>query len=549
MSALLLSWGILAAWLIYPLWVVLRQAFIVDGAVSGVFLRAAVTTPTVLGAAVASVNTAIIVTLISLAIGFATALFLARRGFPGVGVIEVALLLPLILPPFVGALGVKALFGRFGTLNILLTDLGVVGFPIPFFPAGSSRGVIFLQVIHAVPLVLLYARAALQSVPQSLIDAAQTSGATWRQSLRHVVLPLCWPALASAGAIIFVGSMTDIGTPLLFEYRECLAVFLFNLLNESQENPVGYALIVLLTIFCAAVFFLVKLHGERLPVESSARAGGAPARVPARSVLDWFGVGGVVAIAVVGALPHLALLLTALSDRWIMSALPTSWTLHHFVEVFRHPLTARSLITSVGLSLVSTIVITLLGFAIAYLQVRSRLPTTRWLEGVALVPLAVPGIVFAFGYLAAFSGTPLDPRRNPLPLLLAAYTIRRLPPMVRSAMNGLQSANRQLEEAALVCGATPRQVLWHVVAPLMARYLLASALIAFAFNILEVSDSLLLALEERFYPVSKAIYALVGRPDGVELAAALGIVVSCCLGAAFAAAFRVLPKVGGRIVL
>jgi iron(III) transport system permease protein len=79
-------------------------------------------------------------------------------------------------------------------------------------------------------------------------------------------------------------------------------------------------------------------------------------------------------------------------------------------------------------------------------------------EVISIAPLAIPGIVFAFGYISAFSGTPLDNRINPFPLLIAAYAMRRLPSMVRSVSAGLQEASVTLEEAALMVGARPLRV-------------------------------------------------------------------------------------------
>ena len=61
----------------------------------------------------------------------------------------------------------------------------------------------------------------------------------------------------------------------------------------------------------------------------------------------------------------------------------------------------------------------------------------------------------AFGYVAAFSATPLDARINPVPLLVIAYAVRRLPYMVRAAYAGFQQTSVALEEAAMNLGASP----------------------------------------------------------------------------------------------
>ncbi len=82
---------------------------------------------------------------------------------------------------------------------------------------------------------------------------------------------------------------------------------------------------------------------------------------------------------------------------------------------------------SLMLSTLSTICDVILGIAIAYLLTRTRVPFRGALDAVAMLPLALPGPVLAFGYLAGYSGTFLDARHNPVPLLVIAYTVRRLP--------------------------------------------------------------------------------------------------------------------------
>jgi len=126
--------------------------------------------------------------------------------------------------------------------------------------------------------------------------------------------------------------------------------------------------------------------------------------------------------------------------------------------------------------------------------------------------------------VAAFSPTFLNPRENPVPLLVAAYAIRRLPYMVRAAYAGFQQINVTLEEAAVNLGSSTLRSLRRVTLPLISANLIGGGILAFAFAMLEVSDSLVLAMKERFFPITKAIYQLLGRiGDGPYIASALGV--------------------------
>jgi iron(III) transport system permease protein len=109
-------------------------------------------------------------------------------------------------------------------------------------------------------------------------------------------------------------------------------------------------------------------------------------------------------------------------------------------------------------------------------------------------------------------------------LLIIAYSIRRLPYVVRSAVAGFQQTSETLEEAAQNLGASPLRAVRKVTLPLIMANLIAGGLLAFAFAMLEVSDSLVLAQKQLYYPITKAIlelFQLLG--DGTFVASALGV--------------------------
>jgi iron(III) transport system permease protein len=182
--------------------------------------------------------------------------------------------------------------------------------------------------------------------------------------------------------------------------------------------------------------------------------------------------------------------------------------------------------------------------------VRSNAPGRKLLDALAMLPLSVPGLVLAFGYLAiSREGRPLsmlDPARDPTVLLVIAYAMRRLPFVLRSAEAGLLQLSRGVEDAAQSLGARPGRVLWRVTLPLVLPHLLAGGLFAFALSMLEVSDSLILAQQQQHFPITKAIYELsqlVG--EGRLLAAALGVWAMLLLATTVWVARRLVGDRGG----
>jgi iron(III) transport system permease protein len=409
----------------------------------------------------------------------------------------------------------------------------VINTPIDWLGSGGVFGIVALQTIHLVPVMYLTVSASLRNSHKTLEEAAIMSGASYLRTVMRIVVPLSTPGIFAGAVLVFIGSFTDLGTPLVFEYRSVISVQIYDMLSDLHENRVGYSFVVFACFLCTVLFLLAKGSLASGHYAGSGRISERGAdrslRSPVVVTLSLF-ISGYAALTL---LPQCAVLLLALSDDWFMSVLPSRVSLTNMVHVLEHPLTVHSLLRSLGLSIVAALLTLGLGFLMAIRIARGGAREQIFFEGISLVPLAVPGIVFAFGFISAFSHTILDNRVNPFPLLIAAYAVRRLPSMVRSASAGFQEATRSLEEAALMVGASPFRVAREVVFPLMRRHLVAATMLTFAYSMVEVSDGILLALEERFYPVSKAMYVLMSRPDGLELASALGVIVMAIMAAVF----------------
>jgi iron(III) transport system permease protein len=137
---------------------------------------------------------------------------------------------------------------------------------------------------------------------------------------------------------------------------------------------------------------------------------------------------------------------------------------------------------------------------------------------------------------------------NPVPLLIIAYAVRRLPYVVRSAVAGLEQTPGELEDAALNLGAGRLRAVRTILVPLMAANLIAGGLLAFSFAMLEVSDSLILAQREVHFPITKAIYVLFERlGDGQHIASAMGVWAMALLGLTLVGASILLGKRMGAL--
>jgi iron(III) transport system permease protein len=546
-AVLVFLWLFFIAFMLYPLGYVFSNAFFTAEGFSLVFFKLMLSSPNYVTILANSINLGLVVTLLTTLLSLPLAFFLVRYEFPGKGLLNGLILIPMVLPPFVGAIGMRQLLARFGSINLLLLETGIIDRPIDWLGSGFW-GVVILEVLHLYPIMYLNLAAALANVDPSLEEAARNMGASGFKLFRTVTFPLMLPGYFAGAIIVFIWAFTDLGTPLVFEYRELIAVQIFNMVTDLHQNPMGYAFVVAVMVLTLFFFYLSKrlIGGRRYEMLARGHVtSGVQTASPALTVMIYGMVLGISALALI---PHLGVFLTSITSRWFLTVLPTEYTLRFYREVFSHDLTLLSIRNSLLLSSLSTFIDIILGVTIAYLLARKRLPGRDVLDALAMLPLALPGLVIAFGYVAAFSATPLDARINPVPLLVIAYAVRRLPYMVRAAYAGFQQSSAALEEAAMNLGASPIKTLYQITFPLVFANLVAGAVLAFSFAMLEVSDSLILALKEEYYPITKAIYALLNRiADGPYIASAMGMLGLLLLGASLFIAGRFFGRRMGEL--
>jgi iron(III) transport system permease protein len=474
------------------------------------------------------------VTLLTTLLSLPLAYILTWLEFPLKRIFQGLILLPMVMPPFVGALGMRYLFARCGSVNIILSNLGLPS--VDFLGGGGMAGVILLEALHLYPIMYLNVAASLASLDESLIEAARSAGAGTFTIWRKVILPLFLPGYFAGAIIVFIWAFTDLGTPLIFEFRNCLAVNVFDRVTDMHSNAAGYALVCVMLAF-SCLFFLVSKNlskGVRVISTSKGVQGGSAKKVSLKLLAAVYVF--LIATSVLALLPHISVILVALSDKWFMTVLPESWTLKHFAGAFTHKLAVSGIRNSLFLSSFATLVDIFLGVALGALLAKRKGFWREAVDVLVMLPLAIPGIVLAFSYVSSFSGKTfplltLDPLKDPAALLIICYSIRRLPYIVRSVYAGFQHVGESMEEAGRSLGAGLFTVARRITLPLLSSHILAGAILTFAFCMFEVGATIILAAREWDYPISKTIYALNMRlGDGPCIASAMGVIGMVLLG-------------------
>lgn len=536
---------ILAIFLVVPTALILKEAVLPDGRFTLDLFQSMLANPVLRLSLWNSLVIALCATALAIALALPFAVLLGRYRFPGRGIIRAAVLIPLLLPPFAGTMAVKQFLGRYGSLNLLLQQLGLADSPIDFLGSGLL-GVILLEGLHLFPILYFSLVDHFASLNGDSEEAALCFGGKTFAYYRRILLPEIRPGLMAGMALVFIWAFTDLGTPLLMEYRLVIPYQAFALVTDLDHNPMGYALTAVMGLTALAGYWFSQWLGN-----SQAQAGKGSRPAPEKPLRGRAGAAAAISLSgvlLLSAMPIVFLVLIAASDDWFMTILPGGLTADHFARLAEHRITRGSIAASLLLSSLACLADLALGLWLARLVLATRGILSRLLETLAMAPLALPGIILAFGYVALFAGTPLDPSGNPLFLLVMAYAMRRLPFVFRSVLTGYRSLPAQIDEAAETLGQGFWGRLWDIHLPLLTPYLLASGLLVFAFSMLEVSDSLVLAMKEIYYPITKAIYFLTSRAgDGNNLAAALAVVGILILAGAIAAANRLLGKRFGEM--
>ncbi|MBI4525231.1 MAG: iron ABC transporter permease [Deltaproteobacteria bacterium] len=473
-------------------------------------------------------------------VGVPLAYFSVRYEFRAKVLFQTLATLPLVIPPFVGAVALQLILGRSGMVNLLL--MRWFDFTIPFME--GLGGIVLVQTIHYFPFIMLNTAVSLSNIDASMEEAAQCMGCHGARLFRRVTLPLMLPGFVAGSLLTFIRVIDDLGTPLMLNYKNLLAPQAYlRITTIGMDDPDGYVLCVILIVLSLVSLFAARKYLS-LSEYATLQRGAAVAR-PLRGMSRALVILFAVSVLAVSLLPHIGILLLSFSKIWSFFLLPTSYTLDNYAEIlFRVPHFVRNTLLYTVLAAGLDV---LLGAFIAFLLLRSRLWGTNLLDAIATLPLAIPGVVLAVGYLRVFHGWDFPGLSGSLTsswlILVIAYTVRRLPYTVRASYAALQQVHLSLEESAQNLGADRLRTFFKVTLPLISGGLIAGGLIAFMTSCVELSSTIMLVPRIEMGPVSYGIYLYMQSALGRGAGAALGVVAILLVAIATYATHRIF---GGR---
>ncbi len=470
-----------------------------------------------------SVFVASMAVVIASLIAVPLATILARYKFRGAALIHTLGIVPLVMPPFVGAVAMQLIYGRNGALNLLLNDW--FGFRIPFME--GLNGVIFVEALHYFPFILLNLSASLANIDSAMEESAQNLGAHGFILFSRIVFPLALPGYIAGAALVFVKVFDDLATPLLLNVNAMLAPQAYlKITSVGLADPMGYVISVIMITCSVAAIWLSSLFLRGRDFSTLQRGGGSLSRRDlgpgARIAASAF----VLFVVLLALSPHIGIFLLSIATVWSYAVLPDGYTLAHYATVLNEagPLIGNTVLYCGLAGLIDVV----LGALVAYLVLRTKLPGRHLVEQAAMAAVAVPGLVIGIGLLRTYYDVHLPWNGESFAtfwgMLVIAYAVRRLPYALIAAKAALHQLHISLEEAAETLGAGKFKTLRRIVVPLMAGGLFAGFMTSFATAAVELSATLLLVARSDDAPIAYGIYVYMQSAAGRGPGAALGVI-------------------------
>ncbi|HEY9055400.1 MAG TPA: iron ABC transporter permease, partial [Rectinemataceae bacterium] len=414
-------------------------------------------------------------------LGFVFAFAVTRAKVPLGKFFNTIAVIPIVSPPFIGALAIIMLFGNNGliTWNLL---------KIQNFPIYGFNGLFLAQVVTFFPVSYMTLKGVLESMNPVLEDAALNLGGSRLKVFLKVTLPLAVPGIASSILLLFVETLADFGNPLILAGSKfpILSVQAYLQIVGMYDLPKGAAISVLLLLPSLLAFFLQrKIVGRKKYTTVTGKPQSSTGKIVspgARAALFVF----CLLVSLLVALIYFSILLGALAKVW---GYDHRLTLDHFKFVFGVGFKAvRDTLMIAG---IATPIAGIFGMVIAFLVVRTRVPGKKLIGAMSILSFAVPGTVIGIGYILAFNHKPLA-LTGTLAILLLNFVFRYIPVGIESGTAILQQIDPSIEEAAVDLGADARRTFGKITLPMIVPAFFSGLVFAFVRAMTAVSAAIFL---------------------------------------------------------
>jgi len=391
-----------------------------------------------------------------------------------------------------------------GWIMLMGPKAGILNAPIvaltgaPLFNIFSLSGMVLVESFLWIPIVFLLMATPFRSMDPSLEEAATTAGSTGWQVFRKVTFPLALPSVLAVLILTFIRSLEAFEIPALIGIPagvEVLTTKIYLQIKGGLIPKYGEASaysIILIGLVALGLYPYYRITSKTYKFTTISGKAYRPHRI---QLGKWHWVGGLLML-VLPLLQFLPIVAIAWSSFLPFAQVPSRkalslLTFNNYVTAFNDSGIIRSVMNSLTVSTTSATGAILITFFAAWLIVRASIKSRWILDQMAMLPLVFPGIVMGIAILKMYLMLPL-PVYGTLWILILAFIARYLPYGIRFSHSALLSLHKELEEGAMVSGASWFQMVRQVVVPLIMPALLAGWIYIFLITFKELSIALLL---------------------------------------------------------
>jgi len=435
--------------------------------------------------------------LVALLFGGMIAFLVERTNVPMRNLTYGLMLIPLIMPSMLKAIGWILLINpNNGILNLIWFSFG---FKEPIFNAYSIPAMFWVEGLSMSPLTFLLLGASLRGMDPSLEEAAFTSGAGKVLTFFKVTLKLMTPAIAGIALLQFIRGLEAFEVPFVMGSTKGIHVFSTNIYVSIKEiSPPEYGFGFVLSLLLTALAIIGLIIYQRAIAKSGryATVTGKGFRPRLISLGKWRPLAGgfiVFFLFVSMILPFLVLLWASLLPFYQPPSAEAAAliTMKNYQHLFSQDLFYLSLKNTLILATTVSVGGMFLATLVSWIVIRLKPRGATALDTLAFIPYAVPGIAMGYAFMIFFLSFP-NPIYGTLWILVLAYLVNFLPIATRFTHAGITQIRAELEEAATTSGAGLLTVVRRIILPLILPTMLAGGLYIFILSVKVLSMAAIL---------------------------------------------------------
>lgn len=412
------------------------------------------------------------VTFTSVLLGVTLAWIVQRTDLPGRHIWSWVLALPLVIPPYVGAVAYLIVLGPTGWVRDVWDKYAFL--PGEFsFDIYTFWGVYLVLTLFTYPYVYLIVSAAMRRLNRNFEEVARSQGMNMWQVFWKVNVPLLRPAIGAGAILIALYVISDFGAIAMLRYMTFTSAIYYQM--GSYDNLSATVLsVVLIAITLLILWGESRVQRKGDYTQSASGAASKPKEIP---LGKW-------KIATISFLSFIFFIAVALPVIVLIY-----WSVIGFQEGALDSKFWIYAFNSLKVSGLAALISMILALPIVYLKSRYPSVLSKIIDKLSYSGYALPGVIVALGIIFVFNNTPLY---NTFFLIVIAFIIRFLPQAMQAQEASLSLVSPRIDEAAQSLGQPPWKIMFTVILPAILPGIMAGGALVFVSSIKELPATLLL---------------------------------------------------------